>query len=342
MRPHEVLDAVADFKRRCDDEYFIEYLRDCVSYVFLKGSHDSARLVSYLTQALPTSHGFFQVTANMVPLVQVASECFTEEDTFRKDFAPVARGFVQFEVPVTILDVRSTTLHVSWMYWDMEQEFVAAWADSRWPDGAYRVLEQEVGRESELLMSDLTRLVGHRWQWTGLQHVGDNRRLVLMAEEAQEFFSTMPANAYADEWAESHDWHGNTEDTQLLRILKALWVLMAQRSGEVHTRALDRAGAKRAKRAKRLQLPTEVTVIELRAPAAGPDEHQIDGEGRKFHVRWMVRGHYVWRHCSEHHPLAEPYEKGWRCRVFIHPYAKLAGRIDLPWRMGEKIYRLQR
>lgn len=269
----------------------------------------------------------FQVGSNMVPLVQLAAESLDVTDTFRLDFAPAREGFVQFERPVTVVDLRGRTMNISWIRWGVAQPgtfWAIAFSDTSAPD--------------EVSLTDLPDDRGlveslGRWRYTGTTSTRDGAYLTLMDDQTRAYVRAVkdgesPAGPARPASA--------SNDHQMLRLLKALWLLMAQQVGEVSTRELDRSAAKRA---RRLSLPTSVTVVELRRPAGHGDP---TGAGRDFAVRWIVKGHFAWRACSAEHALAEPYEKGWRARVWIGSYVKNADRDDLPWAMGTKVVQLVR
>lgn len=322
MRATDVVDGLRDLQERVRSQpYFKQVIEKSASL----DVHDLQEgQVSWLLAKDGVE--CFQVTANMVPLVQMAAESLDTSDTFRVDFAPAHEGFVQFETPLKVYDIRNKVLHVSWLRWGTQGDlaWVVAFADSRQPDEVNLEVAEEVPE-------DILRSLGH-WRWSGMNLVQDGEHLTLMGEADR---------AHARRVKAGEEPLGSTEyvihDEQVPRFLKALWLLMAQEVGEVSARALDRAGAKRA---RRLNLPTSVTVIELRRPKGMHLNEEGEG-GREYAYRWMVKGHFAWRACSEKHPLAEAYEKGWRVRVWISPYTKNADRDDLPWKMGEKIYVLK-
>lgn len=343
MRPSEVLDALGDFRQRLDNPEFMRYIASVAAV-----RRADPRLIEITHGAFEhmiIGMQCFQVTKNMAPLVQVAAECFSNEDTFRFDHAPTPRGLVQFETPLLFPDIRGELLGISWLFWDVTQPMPVAVAfldRSHTDSGSERFKEEIAGHPVD-------QAIG-KWFWSSVQVLDDGRVLsVLTEEQRRSYAEELPLDDYLHllrsdvEYVKAREDRamkkaGVGHDSTLPRVLKALWILMAQRAGQVTTYGVDRAATKRA---KRLHLPTEVTVIELRAPEVSHDQHH-ESEHRDWRFRWMVRGHFAWRHCSEHHPLAEPYEKGWRCRVYLHPYAKNADDVTKPWKMGEKVYQLKR
>lgn len=271
----------------------------------------------------------YQVTKDMVPLVQMAAESLDETDAFRIDFAPGPAGLVQFEHPIEVVDIRERIMHVSWIRWGVAQGnrcWAIAFADSSQPDEVNLELHEKV--DPELLAA-----LG-RWRYTGVSVVRDGALLTLMDADTRAH-----SRAVKDGLVQRDPSRERSHDEQLARVLKALWLLMGQKVGETSTQHLDRASAKRA---KRLSLPTSVTVVELRQPRGVKAKGEESGGSVDWSVRWMVRGTFQWRQCSEQHPFAERYEKGFRARVWVGPYAKNADRDDLPWKQGDKVYQLKR
>lgn len=327
MRATDVIDGYRDLHTRVTTNRFFQRMIAASSKLDMHWTDDLA--VTLLSRDVVEC---FQVTKDMVPLVQMAAESLDESDQFRIDFAPAQEGFAQFERPIEIVDIRERVMHVSWVRWGVANQgehgsvcWAMAFGDAAYPDEVNLELEGQVGPDE---LRDLGR-----WRYTGMTATTDGELLTLMDADTRAY-----ARDVKDGLVEHDPSRERHHDEQLARILKALWLLMGQQVGEVTTQNLDRAGAKRA---RRLNLPTSVTVVELRRPKS-LEVKKEESANVEWGYRWMVKGSFQWRACSEHHPLAEPYEKGHRARVWVSPYAKNADRDDLPWKMGEKVYVLKR
>lgn len=110
-------------------------------------------------------------------------------------------------------------------------------------------------------------------------------------------------------WGDANDRIG--ELMRGMSILPVTWLLMGQEIVRV-----SRVGAKKgvAKKARRLNLPTDVRTVTLRSAAQDPAEVAAVGEARHYTHRWYVRGH--WRNAwypsrGVHRPVWIPaYVKG--------------------------------
>lgn len=112
-------------------------------------------------------------------------------------------------------------------------------------------------------------------------------------------------------------------------------MMLGQTVTSVEPHEFDR---RTARRVRRMGLPGRVTVVRLRRVK---DANRYEGETLvEWANRWIVKGHWAWRHCGQDHPRAQPYEKGWRARCWVAPYVK--GPPDLPLRQTEKVYALVR
>lgn len=112
----------------------------------------------------------------------------------------------------------------------------------------------------------------------------------------------------------------------LLRILRATWLLMQQPLARVVETDPDRAARKRLRRMG--YEPQPVRVIELRRLK------NSGGQGdssREYHHQWIVRGH--WR--QQWHPKRQVHRPVW-----IAPHIK--GPEDAPMLGGEKVYAWKR
>lgn len=92
------------------------------------------------------------------------------------------------------------------------------------------------------------------------------------------------------------------------------------------------------KRARKMRIPGQVTVITLRHAAAQKQEGETHVE---WQYRWLVRGHWRSQAVGPDYPFAQEVEPGrWRARIYIAPFIK--GPEDKPLVITKKIYSLTR
>ncbi|MFH8295053.1 hypothetical protein [Streptomyces sp. NPDC018059] len=120
-------------------------------------------------------------------------------------------------------------------------------------------------------------------------------------------------------------------DVDLLRLIRATWLLMGQSLATSERATADRASRRRIQRLDR-DYGTEVRIIRLRRArtASGAAPAETPGT-REYQHRWVVRGH--WRD--------QPYPSlGITRPLWISPY--IAGPDGLPLIGGEKVFALAR
>jgi hypothetical protein len=120
------------------------------------------------------------------------------------------------------------------------------------------------------------------------------------------------------------------------RLMVALFRLLGQVLVEVKDAPIERAASRRARKAN---LPARVQTVKLRRKEI---RYLNEGDHESGHIdwqhSWIVRGHWAWRKCGSEHVLAEPYEKGYRARIYVAPYLK--GPEGKPLVITEKVFDL--
>lgn len=108
------------------------------------------------------------------------------------------------------------------------------------------------------------------------------------------------------------------------RVVAALWTFLSQPGIATITRHPGERQARR--RSQRAGLPdpeaAAVRIVRLRQPEGPESGRDGEGEGREYHVRWLVSGH--WRHQPVGPGRAE------RRLTFVRPHVK--GPPDAPFR----------
>lgn len=275
----------------------------------------------------------YYVTADMADLVTHVATQFDGTDHIRLDLAPSDAGFVYFDKPLTIIDVRGVPLKVSALTWIMTTLTLQSEDGSRRPLRVALISEwndqyeapDEVALRLREEFENLSEIVG-RWGMIAVDTMAEHDRLgpswVPPSEEARQ--QILADGAVPQEFTNIH------------RLVWSLWTLLGQTITTVAPAEVGRASQRRA---KRKGIPARVTVIDLRKvdnPERIPGETQVE-----WSHRWWSRGHLRWQHVSEHHPLAEPDGRGgWVARVYVHGSVK--GPADKPLVVTDKVHALRR
>lgn len=344
MSPTVILDHHGDLLARFSDSRFFAVLqggyqqahqsagRHYVSaMVRQRDEQNAVASVNTLRQHVATAYNY-RVTADMCTLLHHAAESLDDSDRTDLTLPPTKTGMVRFDVPVDIYDVRGRKMQAHWLIWGpvltqyggqatpAEALLLTWFNDNDFPD--------EVGRPMappEWDPDEMQRVMG-RWNWIGSEIVlpdvtlGPSR--ITTPEHVKE-----EVRKDGDEPAE--------DTTNLIRYSHALWLMLNQTITKIDTEHPDRAGRRRAEKRK---IPAQVQVIRLRRTTY---PERAEGESHvEWQHRWFVRGHWAWRNCSAYLDGAQPYEKGYRRRVYIAGYVK--GDESLPLVITDKVYSLDR
>lgn len=264
----------------------------------------------------------YRVTPDMVDLLTAAAEGLDESDRFDRNLAPTGCGIIRFDKPLPMLDVRGKAMLVHWLSWGPITvgaiPGVALWAFN----DAY-TQPDEYTQSGFANYSDLADLIG-RWAFIGASVSANGEDLGPPAIDLNEH-TIEKITAEGDT---------PTRPTNLTRYVHALWLLMNQ----TIVATVDEPGSRHARKGmRRMKMPDTVSVIQLRRS----EPHDMVGESNvEWAHRWIVRGHWAWRHCGPDHPQAQPYKDGYGARVWIAPYQK--GPEDKPLVVTDKLYDLRR
>lgn len=340
MKPAAVLDMQADLFARLDSKTeFAEYIE-----AQLFASHSSINIepiarqnaklvVTSLTQHVKMADAY-RVTDEMSMLVQFAASKLDDSDKIDRTLTPTPWGIVRFDRPLPIKDARGKMLLAHWLTWGpiagtLKSAFghestapgllLSWWNDAAHPDDV-ELMKLGLSKKD---YNRYSKIIG-RWALCGAEMVLDGSKmggpLVPMSEETQ-------ARIIAD---------GDTPEpyTNTARYAHALFMLLNQ---TIVTTTEDELPRSAARRIGRMPIPGRISVITLRRSSGSKHEGETAVE---WAHRWLVRGFMAWRACSPDYPQAQPYEKGWRVRVYISPYVK--GPADKPLVVTQKLYNLTR
>jgi hypothetical protein len=277
-------------------------------------------MVEGMTTILNASSMYF-VKAEMTDLITFAGERLDEDDVVNVELAPTKQGFVYFEKPVPLSDLRGTTLNINALLWHFTNKndlVVYMWNDQyRTPDPVAYQLREQAQEDSNA--KKFVETIG-RWGFVGMlasrhgQAIGkpfiEQDEYTINQYETNEGFTPVPS--------------GN-----LIRVLHAYWLLMDQTLVKVSDEHADR---KLARTMKRFELPSYVTVMQYRRTET---IGEFVGESSvEWSHRWIVRGHWRWQ------PFKNEKGQDDRKRIWIAPFMK--GPEDKPLVLTDKIYALTR
>ncbi len=325
MRIVETLMVANDLKAKLTDANFKEiHLNHLMADVrFSKnfnGMKFRANVINQMSNVLSVASIYF-VKAEMSDLICFAGEKLDHEDITSREVAPTRAGFVYFEKPISVVDVRGVDLHVNmalWYFNDEDDLVVLKWNDQyRTPDKIANGIKDDA--LASKAGEKFARTIG-RFGFIGLsiQPKGSpiGRPLYEHDEEVVKMYEELEG------WTPVPS--GN-----FIRALHAYWLLMGQTLIELKE---EKADKKLARTMKRFELPSEVTIMQYRRVE---NVNQYVGESSvEWSHRWIVRGHWRWQ------PFKNEAGKDDRKRIWIAPFMK--GPEDKPLVLTDKIYALTR
>lgn len=293
-----------------------------------------------LTNYVEASYAY-RVTHDMCLVLEHAAAALDERHEFDRTKAPTGCGIVRFDRPIEVQDVRGVKMLVHWAIWgpawhpDSGHEAGVGFAfyNDVWtqPDevwGEFLTVKNRFGAAGETIdqehLDTVQKALG---RWASVHQT--------IARDGQELGPSQVAAGPMQQAQVIAEGMQPQAATNLFRYMHALWLLLNQTIVQTEEEIPERAARRRA---EKRGIPSKVTVIKLRRIAGANRE---DGESLvEWSHRWIVRGHWAWRKCGAEHPLAEPYEKGYRAWIYVHPYQK--GPEDAPLIITDKVYSLDR
>ena len=331
MRVVETLMVANDLKAKLSDGDFKE-----IHLAHLMGdarfsrdiNHKKFRkmVINQMSNVLSEASMYF-VKAEMTDLICFAGEKLDEEDITSREVAPTRAGFVYFEKPISVVDVRGVDLHVNMALWYFNAEdnlIVLKWNDQyRTPDKIANNIKEEANDTSNNRKAKITqeflKTIG-RWGFIGLSVQPKGSPIGKPLYEHDE--ETVRMYEELEGWTPIPS--GN-----FIRALHAYWLLMGQTLIELKEEQADK---KLARTMKRFELPSEVTIMQYRRVETVGG---FVGESNvQWSHRWIVRGHWRWQ------PFKNDAGKDDRKRIWIAPFMK--GPEDKPLVLTDKIYALTR
>jgi len=334
MQASMVLDCQGDLIERLDlptvravTNHF-SFLEVTAGSEVSEGDQDPNEVGGIMTTALHNAvknASAYSVSFDMCAMLEAAAMELQDETQWNMEFAPTDQGFVRFDKPIEIEDFRGKTMLAHFMVWGRVRTtwgtgsflwfFNDLWTQA---DDAHVMDFDDLDKDQQAIWKRMHDDAG-RWAHIGVVVVNNGR--------------TVGPKTIDKRWSNSKDEGEQYPATNVVRFVHAFWLMMHQTITVVEDSKLDRAARRRAERRR---LPAKVQTILLRRkvyPNREPGESLIE-----WQHRWPVRGHWAWRKCGEDHRFAEPYEGGWHCWIYVHPYMK--GPDDKPILLTDKVYRL--
>ena len=352
MKPTDALNIQNDYKSRCRDANF----RSVINHMILSGSgllHQkdekrlpaekiiNAYLESLVSVGLSNTPCYF-VKDEMTDLIMFASNKLDDTDLFDANLVPSNKGFVYFEKPIELRDVRGRLLLGNVLVWqkafagDKEGIIVTLYNDvSRTPDDVAITL---LNKDNQNKNSQRNLQIVGRFHWIhSLSFVhGDVIGELNKEPDEQEVaeMRNMIFNEQGNELIELDDeaWEKYKQEkitpyTNIKRLIYTYFLIMSQ---TLTAKTPERGDRAQKRRQERENLPSEVLVIQFRktryTSAEGGEERNVN-----WSHRWIVGGHWRWQ------PYKDPASGGEiKKRIWISPYVK--GPDDKPLKTKERVY----
>jgi hypothetical protein len=334
LTPSQVLDLQGLFEAQLHRDsvrqyimYFAESIEDQTDGHRLPHfGEDVANHMQTLTRGAHTFH----VQSEMTDLIQAAALGLDDNAPWRRELLPTEVGFVYFDRPLLLVDVRGRILKAHAILWGPARTTtgVAATAvywlnDMEDPDDMIKVKAEEFGYDVDDLRRDYGRL-----QPFHIDFLSDDKESLGPPQ-------LEPSDHYAVQIAAEGD--TPTPADNGTRLFVAYLRLLSQTLIKSSPASVDKAAKKRA---TRRGLPGLVTTVTLRRVTYVGNETHDETEVEWSH-RWLVRGHWRRQPCGPEHPLAEPDgHGGFVAIIYINPYIK--GPEDKPLHLSNKVYDLAR
>lgn len=355
--------------RAAEQQKFSSMLRQLFGRTMDRREADPST-AQYLTRTLVESVAkaeTYTVSAEMCDVLCASADALDDSDKIDLSLLPSPHGIVFFDQPFVVKDIRAQTLLAHRLTWSKTHTntvdsfgrstykdglLLTWWNDTLEPDMVTAKLSREYG-------TTMSKVAG-RWAFVGSDHLPVGARVgshdVIYGPDAiqrmQEDVARLREGLSRDgtlgrlaatqlradiEVLERLEANGETSfrSTNLNRIAHALFLMLNQTITDTRT---ERAPKSIAKSLRRLSLPESVTVVTLRR--ANHKTPAGAGAPVQWSHKWLVKGHWAWRHCGGNHPLAQPYEGGYRCRLWVNGYVK--GPNDKPFKVSRKVYKLAR
>ena len=361
MKPTEALEIQRDYRFKCGESRFrlvLNRLMMSASGVVFseneKMTHngrelDPTKVVNaYADCAIDvglTNTPCYFVKDEMTDLIMFASNKLDDTDLFDVSLVPSDCGFVYFEKPLELTDVRGRQLLGNILVWkkgfDKEGKsgiMATLYNDAhRTPDDIAKTMLEN--KEQPLKKNEINSLdIIGRYHWIhslNIIHgetIGEKVHSVEGDEIEQLRQFTFDAEGINlieldDEAWEKYKQEKIVPYTNIRRLIHTYFLILSQ---TITAKTPERGDRAQRRRLERENLPSEVLVIQFRktryTSAEGGEERNVN-----WSHRWIVGGHWRWQ------PYKDPASGGEiKKRIWISPYVK--GPDDKPLKTKERVY----
>lgn len=354
MKPIDALDIQRDYKNKCQDANFrivLDAMIMSASGIAYNKKDKQLKPESvvgaYLSSAIGVGIGntpCYFVKDEMTDLIMFASQKLDDTDLFDTTLIPSDKGFVYFEKPLEIQDVRGRKLLGNVVVWEKgfyegKHGIIASLYNDAHstPDDISRILlenkKNDKPKKNEINSLDVIGrfhwlhslnavhgdVIGEKAKAPDEQNIDELRSLIF--NEQGELVSL------DDEAWEEYKKTRITPFTNIKRLIHTYFLIMSQTITATTSESGDRA---QRRRLERENLPSEVLVIQFRKTRYTSAERGEEASVNWSH-RWIVGGHWRWQ------PYKDPVSGGEiKKRIWISPYVK--GPDDKPLKTKERVY----
>jgi hypothetical protein len=365
MKPTEALEIQRDYRFKCGDKnfrYVLNRMMMSASGVIFtedeKAIHndrelDPAKVVNaYAEVAIEVGKAntpCYFVKDEMTDLILFASNKLDDTDLFDANLVPSDYGFVYFEKPLELTDVRGRQLLGNVLVWkkgfhkDGKIGIMATLyndADRTPDDIARTLLENKEAPKNKKEIHALDIMGRYHWihslNFVHGEVVGEKVKSPDNDEVEQMRRFTFDDEGKDVLKFDDEAWEQYKKDkifpyTNIKRLIHTYFLIMSQTITATTPERGDRA---QRRRLERENLPSEVMVIQFRKTRYTSTEKGEEVAVNWSH-RWIVGGHWRWQ------PYKDPASGGEiKKRIWINPYVK--GPDDKPLKTKERVYVLAR
>jgi hypothetical protein len=281
----------------------------------------------------------FYVSEDMTMVAEAAAHGLDGLDQFTHDMWPTDTGFLLFERGYAVSDVWGRPLVTTAFAWE-RRSFKGRAGTMVW---SFTMLGDQRDAMSATLTPaqelELAVAWGSRLQLNATSWIADGQRVGPPTFPTPEGYAE--AHREPEVEATLRPEHRVLEampySQNPARLILSLLMLMQQ---TIAAKEKTDLRPKNPKRARRMKVPGQVTIIRLR--------HESNASGRQpgeslveWQHRWYVRGFWRWQACGPHYPMAIEVGPGkFRSRIYIAPYVK--GPEGAPIKQSKKVNALVR
>lgn len=345
MRPTEALMQQADLRQRLSTPLFRNIFVETVASMWGVEAVRAEPAADSAEAAL--AHGnTYLIEPNMVDLISHAAASLDDSDRLDIDMLPARSGVLVFSSPYVFTDIRGSQCKVHWMTWSLgDVHYLNAFGMEQSRRTMVATLWNDLSDPDDIATSILAsqkknpafRQTVGRWSCVGALSIPDGQVLGPATRDMSEQDREVAERLDAEARRQHRDIPEVQEGSQVVSMPRVLWATVLLMQQEIVSERRSEHTKAETKVLRRNSAQEWLTVLTLRRRS---NSEPTEGGSTEWSHRWLVSGHWAWRHCGESHPAAQPYEKGHRARVWVQPYIK--GPEGKSFSDKKKVYRLSR